>query len=181
MNANSAWLVRVFPALRWWPLVDRGTLRADFAAGAVGAIIVLPQGIAFAIPVNAVTMMLMLLLFPLFYALHQYMSQEKTLSDLDAGLVVFGPGAVANTIPLHNFEGMPQAEWPVLDIAGWWHAGARTLGKGRVVLLGEAAMCSAQLAGPERWTMGMNHPKAAQNAQFCLSSVRWLTGVLEPM
>lgn len=95
-------------------------------------------------------------------------------------LMVFGAGAVANTIPLHNFEGMPQAEWPALDIAGWWHGAARRLGKGRVVLLGEAAMCSAQLAGPEKWTMGMNHPKAAQNAQFCLNSVRWLTGVLEP-
>ncbi len=95
-------------------------------------------------------------------------------------LMVFGPGAVANTIPLHNLPKMPQEEWPVLDIAGWWHGAARTLGKGRVVILGEAAMCSAQLAGPEKWTMGMNHPKAAQNAQFCLNSVRWLTVVLEP-
>jgi hypothetical protein len=75
---------------------------------------------------------------------------------------------------------MPQDEWPVIDIAGWWHAATRRLGKGRVVILGEAAMCSAQLAGADKWTMGMNHPKAAQNAQFCLSSVRWLTGVLEP-
>jgi len=38
----------------------------------------------YAIVINGVTMMLMLLLFPLFYALHQYISQEKTLSDLDA-------------------------------------------------------------------------------------------------
>lgn len=95
-------------------------------------------------------------------------------------LMVFGPGAIANTIPLQNFREMPQDEWPVIDIAGWWHAATRRLGKGRVVILGEAAMCSAQLAGADKWTMGMNHPKAAQNAQFCLSSVRWLTGVLEP-
>jgi len=39
---------------------------------------------AYAIKINSGTMMLMLLLFPLFYALHQYISQEKTLSDLDA-------------------------------------------------------------------------------------------------
>lgn len=38
----------------------------------------------FAIPVNMATTMLMLLLFPLFYALHQYMQQNKTLSNLDA-------------------------------------------------------------------------------------------------
>ena len=48
MSTNSAWLVRLFPALRWWPHVNRETLRADLAAGAVGAIVVLPQGIAFA-------------------------------------------------------------------------------------------------------------------------------------
>src|SRR5688500_1597605 len=48
MNANPAWLVRLFPALRWWPLVNRDSLRADLAAGAVGGIVVLPQGIAFA-------------------------------------------------------------------------------------------------------------------------------------
>ena len=48
MSAPSAWLVRLFPALRWWPLVNRDSLRADLVAGAVGGIVVLPQGIAFA-------------------------------------------------------------------------------------------------------------------------------------
>ena len=38
----------LFPFLRWWPHVNRGTLRADAVAGLIGAIIVLPQGIAFA-------------------------------------------------------------------------------------------------------------------------------------
>ena len=38
----------------------------------------------FAIPVTVVTIMLMLLLFPLFYALHQYIEQDRTLSNLDA-------------------------------------------------------------------------------------------------
>jgi len=38
----------MFPFLRWWPRVSRATLRADAAAGLIGAIIVLPQGIAFA-------------------------------------------------------------------------------------------------------------------------------------
>jgi SulP family sulfate permease len=38
----------LFPFLRWWPQVGRGTLRADLLAGFTGAIIVLPQGIAFA-------------------------------------------------------------------------------------------------------------------------------------
>ena len=38
----------LFPFLRWWPQVSRATLRADAVAGLTGAVIVLPQGIAFA-------------------------------------------------------------------------------------------------------------------------------------
>jgi Ca2+/Na+ antiporter len=38
----------------------------------------------FVVPVNAVTILLVLLLFPLFYALHQCMEQGKSLSNLDA-------------------------------------------------------------------------------------------------
>ena len=34
--------------MAWFPLVDRATLRADFMAGLTGAVIVLPQGVAFA-------------------------------------------------------------------------------------------------------------------------------------
>jgi len=37
------------PFLRWWPLVTTATLRADLVAALVGAIVVLPQGIAFGI------------------------------------------------------------------------------------------------------------------------------------
>jgi hypothetical protein len=39
------------------------------------------------VPVNAVSILLMLLLFPLFYALHQCMDQGKSLSNLDAALM----------------------------------------------------------------------------------------------
>jgi SulP family sulfate permease len=40
---------KIFPFLRWRDRVDRRTLRADILAGITGAIIVLPQGVAFAI------------------------------------------------------------------------------------------------------------------------------------
>ena len=42
-------LERIFPFLRWWPMVNRRTTRADIIAGVTGAVIVLPQGVAFAI------------------------------------------------------------------------------------------------------------------------------------
>jgi len=41
-------LKKFLPFLRWWPLVTRKTARADLMAGITGALIVLPQGVAFA-------------------------------------------------------------------------------------------------------------------------------------
>ena len=46
-NRNSL-LYRCTPFLRWWPMVTRENLRSDLAAGLTGAIVVLPQGVAFA-------------------------------------------------------------------------------------------------------------------------------------
>jgi len=40
--------VRLLPFLAWLPAIDKRTLRADGIAGLVGAVIVLPQGVAFA-------------------------------------------------------------------------------------------------------------------------------------
>ena len=37
-----------FPFLRWYPQITRTTLQADLVAGIVGAIVILPQGVAFA-------------------------------------------------------------------------------------------------------------------------------------
>ncbi len=41
-------LTAIFPFLRWLPKVTGADLRADFSAGLTGAIVVLPQGVAFA-------------------------------------------------------------------------------------------------------------------------------------
>jgi SulP family sulfate permease len=47
LYCNPIWS-RIFPFLRWWPLVTRDTIRADLIAGLTGAVVVLPQGVAFA-------------------------------------------------------------------------------------------------------------------------------------
>jgi len=47
-RSTSHWLHTAAPFLRWWPRVNRDTLRADLLAGLIGAVIVLPQGVAFA-------------------------------------------------------------------------------------------------------------------------------------
>jgi 2-polyprenyl-6-methoxyphenol hydroxylase-like FAD-dependent oxidoreductase len=54
---------------------------------------------------------------------------------------------------------------------------ALRFGRGRVVVLGEAAMFSAQLAGPGgRVKMGMNYP-GIDNRQLALNTLRWLARV----
>lgn len=53
-----------------------------------------------------------------------------------------------------------------------------TSGKGRVVLLGEAAMLSAQLAGPNKTAFGMNRP-GIDNRQLALNIMHWLSGLLK--
>jgi SulP family sulfate permease len=47
-TSRSQWLPRLLPFLRWRALVTGPNLKADAVAGLVGAIIVLPQGVAFA-------------------------------------------------------------------------------------------------------------------------------------
>ncbi len=42
------WVYRMLPFLRWWPSVNGKTTRDDAMAGLTGALIVLPQGVAFA-------------------------------------------------------------------------------------------------------------------------------------
>lgn len=87
-------------------------------------------------------------------------------------LLVFGKGVVSL---------MPQVAWqfteqtPRVPVEGWCQGATLRFGKGRVALFGEAAMFTAQLAGPNRSPVGMNSSQAPQNAQFLLNVVRWLT------
>ena len=46
--ATRNWVLQLLPFLRWWPRVNRETVRSDLSAGLTGAVLVLPQGVAFA-------------------------------------------------------------------------------------------------------------------------------------
>lgn len=59
-------------------------LLMPFALLMIGILGIASGGVAYTIPINVTTMLLMVLLFPVFYALHQYMEQEKQLTNLDA-------------------------------------------------------------------------------------------------
>ena len=85
-------------------------------------------------------------------------------------LLVFGPRAIAI---LDRPDASP------FPVGGWLQAGAARFGEGRVVMIGEAATCTAQVGGPRRIPTGMNVPVAPYNAQFCLNAVHWLTRLLD--
>jgi hypothetical protein len=62
--------------------------------------------------------------------------------------------------------------------AGRAQALAFKFGKGRVVVQAEAAMLSAQIAGPNKFKMGMN-VRGTDNKQYALNLLHWLSGMLK--
>ena len=66
----------------------------------------------------------------------------------------------------------------LVSAAGRAQAVALKVGKGRVVVHGEAAMLSAQIAGAEKFKMGMNF-EGYDNKQYALNLVHWLSGLLK--
>ncbi len=66
-------------------------------------------------------------------------------------------------------------EMPRIPITGWCQGAVVKVGKGRVTIFGEAAMFSAQIAGPQKLPFGMNSKTASQNYQFLLNIMHWLT------
>jgi len=66
----------------------------------------------------------------------------------------------------------------VVPAAGRAQGVALTKGKGRVVVLGEAAQLSAQVVGDPPIPMGMNVP-GADNRQMALNIMHWLSGLTD--
>jgi hypothetical protein len=66
---------------------------------------------------------------------------------------------------------------PRVSIESWCQGAVMKVGNGRIAVFGEAAMFSAQLAGPRDKLMGMNAPEAIQNHQLLLNVMHWLTRV----
>jgi hypothetical protein len=67
------------------------------------------------------------------------------------------------------------AATPRESLEGWCQGAVMKVGNGRVAVFGEAAMFSAQLAGPSQQKMGMNAPEAKQNHQLLVNVLHWLT------
>ncbi len=97
---------------------------------------------------------------------------------------IAGAGAALMTLQHNVVLLMPEVAWqfskltPRLSASGMLQGAAVPFGKGRIAVFGEAAMFSAQVAGPGRMPAGMNDPSAPQNAQFLLNVLHWLSGLL---
>jgi hypothetical protein len=87
-------------------------------------------------------------------------------------------------LPLGEFYTlyMPTTAWefkndtPTEPGKGYYQGAYMKYRKGKIVVFGEAAMFSAQLAGttPNQRRTGFNNPRARQNIQFLLNIVHWL-------
>lgn len=106
---------------------------------------------------------------------------------VDSLLAFTGQGFIApsNATIITSFTNeyriyFPEIAWQISDSTasipaiGLAHAAYLPFGNGRIVVVGEAAMFTAQLAGPQRIKVGMNHPRAVQNPQFLLNIIHWL-------
>lgn len=100
----------------------------------------------------------------------------QAFKALKAVAVIVLPEGYVNSMPLKAWEFTKDT--PKIPVTGWLQGATLEVGKGRVGFFGEAAMFSAQLAGPDKLPMGMNAPGAERNFQFTLNVLHWLTGKL---
>ncbi len=73
---------------------------------------------------------------------------------------------------------MPGPDSKPVPAAGRAQGIVMSFGKGRMVVLGEAAMLSAQITGANQMKFGMNRP-GIDNRQLALNIVHWLSGLLK--
>ncbi|MFO7617186.1 MAG: DUF4350 domain-containing protein, partial [Bacteroidales bacterium] len=95
----------------------------------------------------------------------------------------------ADAVPILTFNRnhinlLPDTAWVFNDqttkysVEGWSQGAYKEYGRGRIVVFGEAAMFTAQLAGPDSARVGMNSAEARQNHQLLLNVIHWLDGKL---
>jgi len=83
------------------------------------------------------------------------------------------------------FQWIPEQAWQLRNIEphsinNYSQGAYRKFGQGRVVILGEAMMMTAQLgAGLSMIKLGMNAPDAPYNYQILLNIIHWLDGKLD--
>jgi hypothetical protein len=98
-------------------------------------------------------------------------SAFRALSDTAHPLLVLGRDVVSIQMERawHFDDSTPR-----IPVEGWLQGAALELGEGRAAIFGEAGMFAAQRVGPRRARVGMNSPRAPDNLQLLLNTIRWL-------
>lgn len=125
-------------------------------------------------------------------SMERFYKGNKTLLDNDitqgvdtivtfTGSAFLIPKGAKGILVLKNYTLLsPEVAWqfeentPSLDGSGYFQGAYMPYGKGKIVVMGEAAMFSAQLSGPTRAPIGMNSPDARENARLLLNIMHWL-------
>ena len=89
-----------------------------------------------------------------------------------------GPDGSAVFLKLADTAIDTMASGKEASAAGRTQGMAMKFGKGRIVVLGEAGMLSAQVSGRENSPLGMNYP-GLDNKQLALNVMHWLSGLLK--
>jgi len=122
---------------------------------------------------------------------HPITSGRSVRERIDS-IATFTGAVFRNDVAVDTVLAMPVGSVAYLPVKAWaftdqtprfrasrmLQAATLPLGAGRVAVFAEAGMFTAQRAGPARLPMGMNAPQAAQNAQFALNMLHWLSGLL---
>jgi hypothetical protein len=111
------------------------------------------------------------------------------LSPVDSVISFTGSAFYAppEAVPILSFDvhytnTMPEIAWqfqedtPFHSAEGMLQGAYRTFGNGRVVVFGEAAMFTAQTAGPN-FKVGINLPEAKPNIQLLRNIMQWLVEI----
>ncbi|MFN0214124.1 MAG: hypothetical protein ACKVT2_07695 [Saprospiraceae bacterium] len=121
-----------------------------------------------------------------FYRSNQTLADNEITRGVDTVITFTGsafriPKGATPILALKNYSILsPQVAWqfeentPTIASEGLYQGAYLEYGEGKIVVMGEAAMFTAQLTGPNRVPVGLNRPEARQNAQLLLNIIHWL-------
>lgn len=121
-----------------------------------------------------------------FYKANQTLLENEITAGIDTVVTFTGsafriPKVAKGILALRDFTLLsPTVAWQfeentlAKDCKGYYQGAYMNYGAGRVVVMGEAAMFSAQLAGPNQVPVGMNSPNARGNPRLLLNIMHWL-------
>jgi hypothetical protein len=124
--------------------------------------------------------------FERFYKGNGSLAENDLTRDVDTVVTFTGsafkmPAAAKSLLTLKNYTlSLPAVAWqfeentPTLPGEGFSQGAYMEYGKGKIVVMGEAAMFSAQLAGGGRNPVGMNCPEAGGNVRLLINLIHWL-------